>query len=115
MNRDRNWLKCLVCFLLLADTVDAVFVIVYVYDALIIHFGKSAGHLLISLIPTRIPQQMWIILQRRLGVRTTFVGFICIPPLIPIVVALASLRYKFCDDCMFIFGLFYSSALPARI
>jgi len=36
---DRMWLKCLVVFLFLADTVNAVLDIIYVYDALIIHFG----------------------------------------------------------------------------
>jgi len=36
---DRMWLKCLVIFLFLADSVNAVFDLIYVYDALIIHFG----------------------------------------------------------------------------
>jgi len=39
---DRKWLKCLVLFLFLADTVNAVFDLVYIYDALIINFNNVA-------------------------------------------------------------------------
>lgn len=38
--RDRNWLTCLVIFLFLADTVNVALDLVYVYDTLIINFGK---------------------------------------------------------------------------
>ena len=41
MSRDRKWLKCVVLFLFLADTVNAVFDLVYVYLALVVNFGWS--------------------------------------------------------------------------
>jgi hypothetical protein len=53
------WLKCLVGFLLLADTVNAVFDLVYVYEALIINFGKLIFCLFIALNLTSILQVMW--------------------------------------------------------
>ncbi|KAJ3932506.1 MAG: hypothetical protein NXY57DRAFT_894040, partial [Lentinula lateritia] len=37
--KDRMWMKMLVAGLLLADTVNAIFDAVYLYDSLIIHFG----------------------------------------------------------------------------
>jgi len=39
--KDRKWLKCLVFFLFLADTVNAVFDLVYIYDALIVNFNNA--------------------------------------------------------------------------
>jgi len=38
--KDHKWLKCLVLFLFLADTVNAVFDLVYVYNALVINFNN---------------------------------------------------------------------------
>ncbi|KIM89106.1 hypothetical protein PILCRDRAFT_212313 [Piloderma croceum F 1598] len=38
--KDQKWLKCLVLFLFLADTSNAVFDLIYVYDALIINFNN---------------------------------------------------------------------------
>lgn len=38
--KDRTWLKCIVLFLFLADTVNAIFNLVYVYDALVINFNN---------------------------------------------------------------------------
>ncbi|KAF7985549.1 hypothetical protein HWV62_3801 [Athelia sp. TMB] len=38
---DKAWFKFLVLFLFLADTVNAVFDVVYVYDCLVIHFGED--------------------------------------------------------------------------
>jgi len=37
---DRRWMKCLVLFIFLADTVNAVFDLVYVYNSLVVHFGE---------------------------------------------------------------------------
>ena len=42
MCRDKKWVKCLVIFLLVADTVNAVFDLIYVYQSLVVHFGQSA-------------------------------------------------------------------------
>ncbi|KAF7985556.1 hypothetical protein HWV62_3815 [Athelia sp. TMB] len=39
--KDRKWFKCLVLFLFIADTVNIVFDLVYVYQSLVIHFGDS--------------------------------------------------------------------------
>ncbi|KAJ3987900.1 hypothetical protein F5890DRAFT_1550968 [Lentinula detonsa] len=39
--QDRLWMKILVAGLLLADTVNAIFDAVYLYDSLVIHFGIS--------------------------------------------------------------------------
>jgi len=38
--KDHKWLKCLVLFLFLADTINAVLDLVYIYDALIINFNN---------------------------------------------------------------------------
>jgi hypothetical protein len=37
---DRKWLKCLVIFVFVADTANAVFDLVYVYDCLVINFSE---------------------------------------------------------------------------
>ncbi|KAH7870873.1 uncharacterized protein C8R40DRAFT_1055677, partial [Lentinula edodes] len=42
--KDRVWMKMLVAGLLLADTVNAIFDAVYLYDSLIIHFGILNGN-----------------------------------------------------------------------
>ncbi|KZP05241.1 hypothetical protein FIBSPDRAFT_1054207 [Athelia psychrophila] len=39
--KDKRWIKCLVVFLLFADTVNAVFDLVYVYQSLVVHFGDQ--------------------------------------------------------------------------
>ncbi|KZP05237.1 hypothetical protein FIBSPDRAFT_1054203 [Athelia psychrophila] len=39
--KDRKWFKCLVLFLLVADTANVVFDVVYVYRSLILHFGDA--------------------------------------------------------------------------
>ncbi|KAF7977780.1 hypothetical protein HWV62_2671 [Athelia sp. TMB] len=39
--KDRLWFKALVVFLLIADTANAVFDTVFVYDALVVHWGES--------------------------------------------------------------------------
>ncbi|KIM89112.1 hypothetical protein PILCRDRAFT_61424, partial [Piloderma croceum F 1598] len=39
--KDRTWLKCVVLFLFLADTVNAVFDLVYVYLALVVNFDNQ--------------------------------------------------------------------------
>ena len=67
LSRDRKRLKFLVLFLLLADTINTVFDLIYVYDALIINFSKSALHYLLALLKTR--QIMRNIYQKLLGVR----------------------------------------------
>ena len=41
LTRDRRWLKYMVVFLLLVDTVNAVFDLIYIYDSLILNFGAS--------------------------------------------------------------------------
>lgn len=41
MSRDRAWLKCLVLFLLFADTLDCIVTFSYIYDSIILHFSKS--------------------------------------------------------------------------
>ncbi|KZP05229.1 hypothetical protein FIBSPDRAFT_805963 [Athelia psychrophila] len=38
---DKRWFKCLVLFLFFADTMNAVFDLIYVYDSLIVHFGDA--------------------------------------------------------------------------
>ncbi|KAF5376946.1 hypothetical protein D9615_007270 [Tricholomella constricta] len=38
-NRDNRWIKTFVYFLFIADTVQTVFTVVYMYDTLINHFG----------------------------------------------------------------------------
>ncbi|KDQ23256.1 hypothetical protein PLEOSDRAFT_1108892 [Pleurotus ostreatus PC15] len=40
--KDRLWLKLLIAFLVVADTVNIVFDVVYIYTALIIHFNDPA-------------------------------------------------------------------------
>ncbi|EGN98316.1 hypothetical protein SERLA73DRAFT_183263 [Serpula lacrymans var. lacrymans S7.3] len=39
--KDRLWMKFFVSFLFIADTVNAVFDIVYIYDSLVVHFGDD--------------------------------------------------------------------------
>ena len=48
MYRDKLWFKALVVFLLIADTANAIFDTVFVYNALVVHWGES------TIIPARL-------------------------------------------------------------
>jgi hypothetical protein len=65
--RDRKWLKCLVLFLFLADTVNALFDLVYVYDALIINFSTMRLKKLFLALILYLLQTMWNIWQKPPG------------------------------------------------
>ncbi|KZP33410.1 hypothetical protein FIBSPDRAFT_847322 [Athelia psychrophila] len=39
--KDRKWFKCLVLFLLVADTSNVLFDVIYVYQSLVVHFGDA--------------------------------------------------------------------------
>jgi hypothetical protein len=39
MSSDRKWLKSLVIFLFVADTVNVIFDVIYVYEALVVNFS----------------------------------------------------------------------------
>ncbi|KAG6809203.1 hypothetical protein H0H92_001174 [Tricholoma furcatifolium] len=40
--RDALWIQCLAYFIFIADTIQMVFTVVYMYDSLITHFGEVA-------------------------------------------------------------------------
>ncbi|KAF7987082.1 hypothetical protein HWV62_247 [Athelia sp. TMB] len=48
--KDRLWFKALVVFLLIADTANAVFDTVFVYDALVVHWGVGTA-IAVGMIP----------------------------------------------------------------